>query len=1072
MRHGDLYRQVVQSLNDGILVLRLDGVIGYANEAAAGLLGADPETLAGRPIDDFLDAQGRRQSSFFLGEAARGIFLDEESDSLFLTEDGEKVWVRLMQTGLYDGDRVVGAILRITDNHQTKVLLDQLSESQTNFEDAERIARIGSWTWDLQAGTVTHSRGLEELFGSSMGKLLSRDMQSVGEITHPEDQERLATAIAQLKSGDKPRIDVELRQLGEAGWMWVRLRALGTYDTDGELVCIAGTHQDVTRARDTADQLQDQVTQNSLMQAVASASNRATTLEEVLLQAKDLVVLHDDWERARAFVPTADGTDVEPIYLDDEDRAADASRPEVAAREAATARRALLSRESVWDDHLRLTIASPVKLQDEVLAIVTITSLPPLYRHDMIRAMVEQATIQLARVAERERAAADLAYARDRALEASRHKSEFLATMSHEIRTPLNGIIGLTELLGRTRLDAQQRHLTSGIAVSGRALLSVINDILDFSKIEAGHLEVERIDFEVRDVFEQVAGVLSESARVKGLDLQVSCHPDVPEVLAGDPTRLAQVLTNLGSNAVKFTSRGSVTIRATSRALPDGDTELHVEVRDTGVGVSADQRREIFAPFAQADTSTTRRFGGTGLGLAISAELVAAFGGEIGLDSRLGEGSSFWFTARLHPPTGSRHDARLRRVREQLGRSKVLVVDDNRQNRLILSEQLSWWRVTSTGVGSAAEARAALTSAADAGDPYDAVLLDLAMPDQDGLDLARSLQADPRFARMPLVLLSSMRSPSAEEIDRSGIVESLTKPVQSSLLLDVLLRVLAGVRPTEAAEQAPPERRGHVLVVEDNQVNQVVARGLLASLGYEVDTADDGHEALELTETVSYDAILMDLQMPRLDGYGATRSLRERETSGGARRTPVIAMTAAAITGEREKCLAAGMDDFLTKPVAPAALAAALARWVPGDGEPVDVPVLDPVEPAGPPSTHLDLERLEMLRELSPDDNAYLDRVITGFSTRTPGIVEELTAALGEGDAARVAAAAHSIKGSALNIGLPTVGGLGQELERLGRSGGLSGGEDLLLRLEAAVADAQEALGSYQEWYRSLPPGA
>ena len=407
---------------------------------------------------------------------------------------------------------------------------------------------------------------------------------------------------------------------------------------------MSGTHQDISEAKQAEAALQDQVTQNVLLQAVATAANEARSLEDLLGQGQLLVLLHDDWERARAYLPTDDAQGVVPLYIHDEDRDADALDRAGTDAELQLANRAFHDRASVWDE-ARLTIAFPVSYADEVCAVIAIRSAPPLYRHDMITAMVEQVGVQMGRVAERERAELELATARDAAMEASRQKSEFLATMSHEIRTPLNGVIGLNDLLMRTPLSADQLRLASGVQVASRALLSVINDVLDFSKIEAGKLQLERLDFEVRAVFDQVAGLLAEQAHSKGLELIVSCHPDVPEVLAGDPTRLAQVLTNLGSNAVKFTEQGEVFVRATAGPGADGRTVLRVEVSDTGVGIADDDIGQLFDPFTQADASTTRVYGGTGLGLAISREIVEALGGDIGLEPNPGGGSVFWFTA-------------------------------------------------------------------------------------------------------------------------------------------------------------------------------------------------------------------------------------------------------------------------------------------------------------------------------------------------------------------------------------------------------------------------------------------
>ncbi|WP_137295583.1 PAS domain-containing hybrid sensor histidine kinase/response regulator [Nocardioides dongxiaopingii] len=1098
MPQGDLNRQIVESFTDGIVALELDGTIRFANPSAESLLGVAP--LQGLHMAQFLDEAGQEHGDDYLGRAAAGEIVGGELDTMLVRHDGSPLWVKLRQTALVDGDRIAGVILRLTDNHETKQLLEAVNASRERLVRAERIARSGSWTWDVTAAHVSYSDGLVDLYGEHTEALMGRRREALMAITHPEDHQRMGAAIDGLASGATPVVDLEVRQHGREGWMWVRLRALGTYDAEGRLVEASGTYQDVTRARDTEDQLHDLVSQNSLMQAVATAANEATSLHEVLLQARLLVLVHDDWTRARAFVPSPGATPLVPLLVDPDagytpvEEPEDPDDPDAGARELATAEEAYRRGEPVWDTERRLTIAFPVVLDDEVLAVLAMTSRPPLYRHDMIRGMVEQAAAQLTRVAERERAAGELAAARDRAVRASEHKSDFLATMSHEIRTPLNGIIGLNELLQATDLSDRQQHLVSGIAVSSRSLIELTNDILDFAKIEAGRLEVESVDFEVREVLAEVANVLAESARARDIELLVSCSPDLPGVLAGDPVRLKQVLLNLGSNAVKFTASGSVEIRATAEppadpaadptadpaagpgaGTADAGTVLRVEVSDTGMGISPTQLRHIFSPFAQGDTSTTRRFGGTGLGLAISSEIVAAFGGEIGVESHQGVGSTFWFTARLGAAHGGPVTATLARARRALEGRHVLVVGDEALNRTILREQLGWWGMATAEAGGSPEELASLAGTTPEGHPYDVVLLDLAATDPDRLARATAAARAAHPDDPVVILITSAAAPPDDTLDALGITVCLTKPVPSVILREVLLAALVprAERDVAAPPATAPSGRGTVLVVEDNAINQLVARGLLEALGYAVETADDGEEALVRIEAGAFDAVLMDVQMPRLDGYDTTRALRRadaRDRSGG--RLPILAMTAAAVSGERERCLAAGMDDFITKPVSPTGLGAALARWVDrdagdGDGDGADGDVDGRGARGEPASVHLDHERLAMLLDLRPDDTSYLDRAIGNFLGRHHDVVETLTRAVQDADPTVLVASAHSLRGSAGNLGLPVVAGLATSLEELGRLDTTTGSAPLLADLVVELDAACRALERYQSWYRS-----
>jgi PAS domain S-box-containing protein len=1072
-----LYRDIVETSPDGIWVIDLQGRTVYANSTLAELLGRDTTELADLTVFDALDDVGRVQFADHLQELQRGRIHEAEVECLWVRRDGSRLWVLLRESPLYDGEgHLSGYLHRVTDYSDRRRLFEELSASRALLAEAQRIAKVGSYDWDVVEDRIETSDELHAMYGIPREDFAG-DLAAFLDLVDESDRAAVLDAVASALAGtDVLDITIRVRR-GDGTAMWVRSRGELVRDEEGRPRCLHGTQQDVTDGKEAEDALQDMAAQNALMQAVATAANEAETLIQVLEVARGLLLHHDDWVRGRAFLPEGERSGhLAVLQLDREEREADETRPEVLSYELGLAAEAHRRCEQVWDQDTHPdapSIAFPVRLGDEVVAVIVITMRTPVERHAMTRGMVDQVAVQLARVAERERAARELAAARDAAMEGSRQKSEFLATMSHEIRTPLNGVIGLNDLLLRTELDAHQRRLASGAKVASRALLTVVNDILDFSKIEAGRLELEAVDFEVRKVFDQVANVLAESARSKGLELLVSCHPDVPELLNGDPTRLAQVLTNLGSNAVKFTAEGEVCIRASSVPHRDG-TLLRVEVSDTGIGVDAGQRDRIFDAFSQADASTTRQYGGTGLGLAISREIVSALGGEIAVQSGPGRGATFWFTARFTPAGGSQTpDPQPREARLE-GR-RVLVVDDNAHNRLIITEHLDRWRMRSDAVTGALEAVERMRAAVQVGDPYAVVLLDMAMPRHDGLDLARMVAADPRIDGVPLVMLTS-----TPEIDRSllaeaGIVACLTKPVLAGEVRDVLMEVLAGepvgsrtpaAPGTVAARGRPLEERARLLVVEDNPVNQLVALGILETLGYEADTADDGVEALERLGAGCYAAVLMDVQMPRLDGYATTRALRESESEAGGRRTPVVAMTAAAVEGERDRCLAAGMDDFLTKPIDPEALGSALRRWV--DRSTGTGPT-DPHQVAGTAQSALDRDRLDMLRELDPSHTTYLDNAIGNFVARVPEAVDALRTAISARDHAALTQAAHRTKGSALNLGLSSVGHLAHELEMLGDSGSTAGAPALLAELEEALAQAVAAIRSYQRSYSGEP---
>jgi two-component system, sensor histidine kinase and response regulator len=909
----------------------------------------------------------------------------------------------------------------------------------------------------------------ETTFGYTKDELLSRPYL---EFVHPDDRKATTAEATSIASG-RSTLSFENRyRCKDGSYKWLLwsavvhaerglIYAVGADVTERKLETarLAAQHA-VTRVLAEAPTLASATPQ--ILQVICNSLNWSVGAIWRVDQKENLLRCVETWHMPSAHVKEFDrGTQshtfppgiglpgrvwsqAQPTWIEDVTRDANFPRASIADQE-----------------DLHAAFGFPILLESEVLGVLEFFSRQIQKPDGRLLEMMSAIGSQIGQFIERKAAedalrvhARDLETAKKRAEEATRAKSEFLANISHEIRTPMNAMIGMTELALATRITREQREYLNVIQSSADALLTLVNDLLDFSKIEARKLQLDSVSFDLRDALEDTMRVLAPRAHQKGIELACHIHPDVPEVLVGDPLRLRQIVVNLVGNAIKFTEHGEVVLRVQAESRRNGDVQLRFSVADTGIGIPLDKQAIIFEAFSQADSSTTRRYGGTGLGLAISAQLVELMGGKISVESQPGRGSTFHVTAQfeLQQTELEKPPARWRTLTDL----PVLIVDDNATNRRILEEVLTNWHMRAVAVESGAAALGILEKSLRVDQTFAIVLLDGHMPGMDGFAVAERISKDRRYAGIKLVMLTSAgQSEDVARCRKLGISGYLTKPLKQSELFDVIVSAIGqpeGERPPALQRRKrsqPGQRRLQVLVAEDNQVNQLVATRIFEKLGHQVTVVGNGREALAAVQAGKFDLIAMDVQMPEMDGLDATAAIRAWEKTASTH-IPIIAMTAHAMKGDRERCLAAGMDGYASKPIRLRELDQAIAQLIsPLTSAKVSVPEADQ---AGGVINHAALlEGVDGNRRL-------LRELVRLFLADCPRRLAEIKEAIRRSDAGALGRAAHTLKGSVGNFATKNAFAAAQRLELMGSGGDLNAAGEACMTLESELALLSEEL--------------
>ncbi|MBD1937773.1 PAS domain S-box protein [Microcoleus sp. FACHB-68] len=1050
------YRSVVNNIKEVIFQTDAAGMWAFLNPAWSEITGFAIEESIGTNFLDYIHPDDRQRTSELFQSliyrkkkscrAEVRYLIKHQNPLLAISKnEGEEThrnyrWIEVDARLAVDSTGTIcgtfGTLNDITERRRTE---EALRVSQERYELAISAGDVGVWDWNI----ATHEMYIDPTIKAVLGYTeldIPDTLEGWRSLVHPDDLQRVLEVTQAHLEGKTYQYEIEHRRLHKDGsFRWFLSRGSAFQDAEGKMCRMTGTDTDITERKLVQEALERE--RRQLKQIIANAPVAMAMFDrEVRYLAYSNKWLIDYNLQGQSII----GKSHYELF------------PNIHKRWKAINKRALQgeaisSPEDVFESenkskiYFRWAVHPWLERDGCVGGTVVVT--------DRINELVE---------------------AREAALEASRFKSLFLANMSHEIRTPMNAVLGMTGLLLDTSLNPEQRDFVETIRISGDALLSLINEILDLSKLEAGEIELEVLNFDLSVCIEEMLDLLAPPAHAKGIEIAALIDENVPVYIQGDAGRLRQILMNLIGNAIKFTSSGEVVVRAELLSKTETNASLYFAVIDTGIGIPLEAQRKLFAPFTQVDASTTRKYGGTGLGLAICKELVTLMGGKIGVESQLGQGTKFWFTIPF--VLGSQPVIICKQDFNLLSGRRLLVVDDNATNRKVVHHQVTRWGMQVDEADSAAAALQALQEAWEQKMPYDVAVLDMQMPQTDGLSLGEQIKANSALARVPLIMLTSTNQrDEVKQALKIGFAAYLVKPVKPSRLLDTILTVLdTSERPVAISDgeylskpaDPLPEVSGkpklRILIAEDNSINQKVALKQLSSAGYEADVAANGEEVLQLLKTIPYDLVLMDCQMPILDGFNTTIEIKRRQENAFAagRRPVVIAMTANAMKEDRDRCLSAGMDDYLSKPVSKEKLIATIERWShykQAEQKAATDKLADVSEDKEAEAAEFDWEHLHSLSE----GNAEFELELLQMFVEDSQIhLEKAKTAIAGHNIRQLQQESHHLKGSTGNIGATAMHLAAAKLDQLAHQEELEGMLDLVSDLEKFLKQIEQLINN------------